>query len=501
MLNAALLSLWTLSSPAWAWPAEGDWMGLEAAGASYVDDADDMVDYNAPSYLDLVGDATARLPVGYWFADDTDLYFRVRLDGDPSGDDFFVNEGSWVILMDLDGDLDNYEYSFAFASTGDAASLIVFSNASRSGGADDPAENILWTTDYSDAADAPSTARLLSAGSNMSLNPDYFLDITVPWDAFEKATFGAFSTQALFHVALATAEDEGDAASVDVDLAGVGSEDAMQRLSTAWSDTLTIDGDEDGLPFFVERALGTDPFDADTDDDGVDDGEEEDVHGTDPLQCDTDEDDLSDGLELGLVLEDIDEHTDTAAGCFVADADPLSWTDPHSDDTDGDSRPEWLEDVNANGQVDPWESDPQWVDVDTDGDGIVDFVEDQCLLTDGSGDDRDGDGVLDAQEGTDQHGWLLDSDGNGWPDFCDALPSEEAGQSTGDGAAGNGEENTETPGEEPDLDTGGLSGTCGSLPFTCDGRLTGGSCSVISGSALWLPSWLAVMGVVLRRRR
>ncbi len=63
-----------------------------------------------------------------------------------------------------------------------------------------------------------------------------------------------------------------------------------------------FDSDRDGLSNGDERELGTDPFNPDSDDDGLDDGEE--VNGvetwnpTDPLNPDSDGDDIPDGEEV-----------------------------------------------------------------------------------------------------------------------------------------------------------------------------------------------------------
>jgi hypothetical protein len=73
---------------------------------------------------------------------------------------------------------------------------------------------------------------------------------------------------------------------------------------------IDADSDDDGLPDGEEIAIGTDPFDADTDDDGLSDGDEVNVHGTDPLDPDTDDDGLSDGLEVALGLDPLDPDTD-----------------------------------------------------------------------------------------------------------------------------------------------------------------------------------------------
>jgi thiol-disulfide isomerase/thioredoxin len=58
------------------------------------------------------------------------------------------------------------------------------------------------------------------------------------------------------------------------------------------------DKDEDGLTKSEELELGTDPELADTDGDGLSDGDEHLIHGTDPLQADTDGDGFDDGDEI-----------------------------------------------------------------------------------------------------------------------------------------------------------------------------------------------------------
>lgn len=59
-----------------------------------------------------------------------------------------------------------------------------------------------------------------------------------------------------------------------------------------------LDSDGDGLPDWLELQIGTDPFNPDTDGDGLSDGEEHLIYFTDPLNPDTDYDGLTDGAEV-----------------------------------------------------------------------------------------------------------------------------------------------------------------------------------------------------------
>ncbi|RIK80798.1 hypothetical protein DCC62_03130 [candidate division KSB1 bacterium] len=195
-----------------------------------------------------------------------------------------------------------------------------------------------------------------------------------------------------------------------------------------------LDSDGDGLPDYIEVEMGANPFDADSDDDGLADGEENLNHNgiveryeTDPRNPDTDNDGIQDGVEFGRTVGvpssgNIDG---TNPNLFHGDSDPITKTNPLIFDTDRDGLGDGSEDKNANGRVDVDESDPNNpdtdadgildglevrlgsspVDLDSDDDGIADNEEDKNLNgvreeteTDPSAADTDGDGVADGIE-------------------------------------------------------------------------------------------------------
>lgn len=128
----------------------------------------------------------------------------------------------------------------------------------------------------------------------------------------------------------------------------------------------TLDSDEDGIPDQIELEIGTDPFDPDTDGDGLEDGQELYEFNTDPLVADTDGDGLSDGDEV-----------------LVYDTDPLI---PDSDEdglSDGD-------------EILIYRTDP--LSPDSDEDGLNDYDEIYVYETDPNNPDTDGDGFTDGQE-------------------------------------------------------------------------------------------------------
>ncbi len=149
------------------------------------------------------------------------------------------------------------------------------------------------------------------------------------------------------------------------------------------------DTDNDLIPDNVEQ--NTDPTSPDSDDDGIPDGIEDgnrdgvvDPDETNPALPDSDMDGVPDGLE------------DTNHNGVLEGGE----TDPRVPDTDGDGIADGVEDANQNGMHDAGESDPRTRD--TDGDGLTDDVE-----------DANGNGRQDAGETSADD---ADTDGGGEPD-------------------------------------------------------------------------------------
>jgi len=124
----------------------------------------------------------------------------------------------------------------------------------------------------------------------------------------------------------------------------------------------SLDSDGDGIRDDIEISSGTNPNDADTDDDGIIDGDEDlnqngvvDAGETDPFNVDTDGDGLQDGTELGYTTV---HDSDTNTEIFQPDLDDTTTTDPLDEDSDNDGAVDGIEDTNHDGKVDPGETDP-----------------------------------------------------------------------------------------------------------------------------------------------
>jgi hypothetical protein len=181
-----------------------------------------------------------------------------------------------------------------------------------------------------------------------------------------------------------------------------------------FKNNMDYDDDGDGLGSTFEVALGTDPYDQDTDDDGLSDGEEVLTFSTDPLTVDSDSDGIQDGTEVGNDTWWLGEPwngiggTDTNVN--IPDADPSTTTDPLDDDTDDDGLMDGQEDTNQDGSFLGSELDPN--DFDGDHDGLGDGLE--LGLTAPNGSDTDmAFFVADADPSTTTRPSLRDTDGGG----------------------------------------------------------------------------------------
>ncbi|HIF37311.1 MAG TPA: hypothetical protein EYQ70_02740 [Marine Group III euryarchaeote] len=150
-------------------------------------------------------------------------------------------------------------------------------------------------------------------------------------------------------------------------------------------DLSAFDDDEDGLTNGEEENIYfTNPNDADTDDDGLNDGEEVNIWNTNPLKIDSDYDGIEDGTET--------------TNCIYGE-DEDECTSPIDDDSDNDG----LEDGD---EVNNWTSDPK--NTDTDDDGLTDSTEvNNCIYGEDNNEctslidnDSDSDTLWDGNETT-----------------------------------------------------------------------------------------------------
>lgn len=124
------------------------------------------------------------------------------------------------------------------------------------------------------------------------------------------------------------------------------------------TDPLNADSDNDGINDYRELVdFGTDPLNPDTDDDGINDFNEIFVYETDPLNLDTDGDLLYDGGELLYLTDPLNPDTDDD-GLTDGDEVYFTLTDPTNPDTDGDGYTDFEEVENGSDPLDPDDPTP-----------------------------------------------------------------------------------------------------------------------------------------------
>jgi len=178
-------------------------------------------------------------------------------------------------------------------------------------------------------------------------------------------------------------------------------------------DSNIVDTDGDGLSDDLETTLGSDPTDADTDDDGTLDGDEpnpsldSDGDGLiNVVDVDSDNDGLYDGTEMGFDCSHPDTDPGPPSHCIADDDGGATVTSPLKWDTDDGGVSDGSEDWNLNGVVDSGETDPtagngaddsDAANLDTDGDGLSDNLE-NTIGSNPNDADSDDDGLLDGDE-------------------------------------------------------------------------------------------------------
>ncbi len=150
----------------------------------------------------------------------------------------------------------------------------------------------------------------------------------------------------------------------------------------------TADSDGDGLSNSEERRIGTDPYNPDTDGDGLTDYQEVREYATDPLKADTDGDNLTDYAEI-MQHKTSPVKADTDSDGLMDGEELARNTNPNQADTDND---ELLD----GDEVKVYKTDP--TKRDTDEDGLTDGEEARKYTTNPLATDTDNDGLTDGAE-------------------------------------------------------------------------------------------------------
>jgi hypothetical protein len=253
-IAAATLSLLVLApSPATAqtFPDDG-WVAFRCGGVLAFDPLRD--EPGAIGERDAVGDAAA--PAVFLAADTEFIYFRMRVDADPTSGTMWRPFG-WAIVMDILGTRDGDNYDVSVVVDGTASEVRLYRNTAGDGSVGDP-------PDLPPVATYPAAthARALAADSSIGGNPDYFVDWAAPItdlesvgvtaDAFVASAFGTSSSPPAIDADV-VCFDNGTGEAVFREVAT----DPVERDGRT-----PPDSDGDGFDDATEIRAGTDPNDA-----------------------------------------------------------------------------------------------------------------------------------------------------------------------------------------------------------------------------------------------
>jgi hypothetical protein len=214
-------------------------------------------------------------------------------------------------------------------------------------------------------------------GANKFLSPAVRAQLLTPTGDFDGDGVTNIEEALTFGTSPLLADTDGDGLD-DGDEIGIG------------SNPLSDDSDSDGLTDGDEAFVyGTNPTDEDSDVDGLTDGEEVLVTGTSPLSADTDNDDLNDFEELFSYGTDPVSADSDSDGLTDGEEVIVTGTNPLSADTDGD-------DLNDFVELFSYFTNP--LIADTDADGLTDGEEVIVTGTNPLDADSDDDALTDGQE-------------------------------------------------------------------------------------------------------
>ncbi len=191
-----------LVTNSWAWPSDSQWIPLPKGGDPILDDhitGGKDGDTDATGSVNVVP-FSGETPAAYIYNDGDYLYYRIRLDSDPtgSGGRGILQSFGWGFEIDTDQNADDYEWLIMCDGISDPEVISLRQNTDKTslGDPSDKAEFI--AAEYplvgnhriimADTCTNDSTNPVNGCGTEVKDDRDYFLDFQIPYAVFLAAT-------------------------------------------------------------------------------------------------------------------------------------------------------------------------------------------------------------------------------------------------------------------------------------------------------------------------
>jgi len=233
-------------SSAFSWPLDYEWTTVLSDGLPIVDaGTDDNGSRN------IVG--TTEYPAAFIYNDGTYLYFRLRLDSDPSapqptpGDE--LDSFGWGVEINIDSELGTYEWLVMVEGIGDEYVELQQNTYTDPNNYNDFGE-LSEVTVSSYPVVLGSNVRIIYTTPNVGKKGpgDYFIDWKIPLSDLTSSApgFPSFTEETLFNLAFGSSSNTH---SLNTDIAGAG----------GFSDPIDFSGNTpvDGVVYFVTDLTGT----------------------------------------------------------------------------------------------------------------------------------------------------------------------------------------------------------------------------------------------------
>jgi uncharacterized repeat protein (TIGR01451 family) len=174
----AMLLLLAWSASAWAWPTDSQWIKLVKGGTPIQDDEGD-----ANGGVNVVPNDGSHA-AAFIYNDGAYLYYRIRLDGDPTGNNGIFDQFGWGFEIDTDQNAADYEWLIMCDGISSPEVISLRENTDKTG-LGDPSDKAEYV-----AAEYPLVGnhQLSLADTAINGDQDYFLDFRMPFAVFKAAT-------------------------------------------------------------------------------------------------------------------------------------------------------------------------------------------------------------------------------------------------------------------------------------------------------------------------